>query len=180
LLGTVLSVCTCWFYNMVTLPPWLVSTDSGTCSYHCFLSNCTPVSLHCWSVAVHTLYHVFLCAVLLPVLGMLILCGLLSRQIVGTVCSCYLSLCSIFLSHIIVFVAPGLVLPLFHFQFLLLGLLLLFLLLKCPPCCYITLTNIGIYFDNTHTCTSEQFPCIKFLHKIPESSTIESDSMFLC
>ena len=74
------------------------------------------------SVVVHTLYHVFLCTVLLLVLGMLILCGLLSHQIVGKVCSCYLSLCSIFLSHNILFVTPSLVLPLFHFQFLLLGL----------------------------------------------------------
>jgi hypothetical protein len=46
LLGMVLSVCTCWFHNMVTIPPWLVSTDFGTCSYQRFLSNCTPVSLH--------------------------------------------------------------------------------------------------------------------------------------
>jgi len=46
LLGIVLSVCTCWFRNMVTLPPWLVSIDFGTSSYQCFLSNCTPVSLH--------------------------------------------------------------------------------------------------------------------------------------
>ena len=50
---------------------------------------------------------------------MLILCGLLSRQIVVKVCTCYLSLCSIFLSHNILFVAPCLLLPLFHFQFLL-------------------------------------------------------------
>jgi len=34
-------------------------------------------------VVVHTLYHVFLCTVLLPGLGMLILCDLLSRQVVG-------------------------------------------------------------------------------------------------
>jgi hypothetical protein len=40
LLGIVLSVWTCWFYSMVTLPPWPVSTDFGTCSYQCFLSNC--------------------------------------------------------------------------------------------------------------------------------------------
>jgi hypothetical protein len=33
LLGMVLSVCTCWFHNTVTLPTWLVSTDFGTCSY---------------------------------------------------------------------------------------------------------------------------------------------------
>jgi hypothetical protein len=31
---------------MVMLPPWPVSTDFGTCSYQCFLANCTPVSLH--------------------------------------------------------------------------------------------------------------------------------------
>ena len=37
LLGIVLSVCTCWFHNMVTLPPWLVSTDFGTCSYQLLL-----------------------------------------------------------------------------------------------------------------------------------------------
>ena len=37
LLGIVLSVCTYWFHNMVTLPPWLVSTDFGTCSYQCFI-----------------------------------------------------------------------------------------------------------------------------------------------
>jgi hypothetical protein len=35
----------------------------------------------------------------MPVLGMLILCVLLSHQIVGKVCICYLSLCSIFLLH---------------------------------------------------------------------------------
>ena len=27
LLGIILSVCTCSFHNMVTLPPWIVSTD---------------------------------------------------------------------------------------------------------------------------------------------------------
>ena len=44
----------------------------------------------------HTLYHVFLCIVPLPVLGMLILCGILSHKIVGKVCICCLSLCSKF------------------------------------------------------------------------------------
>ena len=99
---------------MVTLPPWFVSNNFGTCSYHSVF--CPIVLLFpciCWNVVVHTLYHVFLCNVLLPVLGILLLCGLLSRQIVGKVCTCCLSLCSIFLSHNILFVAPGLVLPLF-------------------------------------------------------------------
>jgi len=39
LLGMVLSVCTCWFHNMVTLHPWLVSTDFGTCLYPLFNKN---------------------------------------------------------------------------------------------------------------------------------------------
>ena len=43
---------------------------------------------------------------------MLILCGLLSLQIVGKVYTYYLSLCSTFLSHTVLFIAPGLVLPL--------------------------------------------------------------------
>ena len=33
LLGIVLSVRTCWFHNMVTLPSYLVSTDFSTWSY---------------------------------------------------------------------------------------------------------------------------------------------------
>jgi hypothetical protein len=36
LLVVVLSVCTCWFHNMVTLPSGPVSTDFGTCWYQCF------------------------------------------------------------------------------------------------------------------------------------------------
>ena len=52
LLGIVLSVCTCWFHNMVTLLPWIVSTDFCTRSYQCFLSNCTPVSLHMFIIII--------------------------------------------------------------------------------------------------------------------------------
>ena len=60
LLGMVLSVCNCWFHNMVTLPPLLVSTDFGTCSYQCFLSSCTPVSLHMLKCSwAHTLSCLF-------------------------------------------------------------------------------------------------------------------------
>ena len=61
LFGIVLSVCICWFHNMVTLPPWLVSTDFGTCSYQCFLSNCIPVSLHMLKCScAHTLSGLFM------------------------------------------------------------------------------------------------------------------------
>jgi hypothetical protein len=42
----VLSVCTCWSHSMVTLPPQLLSTDFGVCSYQCSVPNYTAVSLH--------------------------------------------------------------------------------------------------------------------------------------
>ena len=57
LLGIVLSVCTCWFHNMITLPLWLVSTDFGTCSYQCFLSNCTPVYYYYYYYYHHHHHH---------------------------------------------------------------------------------------------------------------------------
>ena len=47
----------------------------------------------CWNVVGHPLCHVFLCAVLLPILGMLMWCGLLSHKIVDIVCICYVVLC---------------------------------------------------------------------------------------
>jgi hypothetical protein len=45
LLGTFLSVCTCWFHNMVTLPSRIVSTEFGTWPYQCLVSNFTLISL---------------------------------------------------------------------------------------------------------------------------------------
>ena len=83
LLLIVLSVWTRWFHNMVTLSPWLVSPDFGT-SVFCQIVPLFPCI--CWSVVVNSLYHDILCTVL-PILGLLILCGLLSRQIVGEVCT---------------------------------------------------------------------------------------------
>jgi len=46
LLGMVLSVYTCWFYNMLTLLSQLVLTVFDTWSYQCSLSNFTPILLH--------------------------------------------------------------------------------------------------------------------------------------
>jgi len=101
---------------------------------------------------------------------MLILYGLLSRQIVGKVCTCYLSLCSIFLSHNILFLAPGLVLPLFHFKFLLLDLssiargtcllhlLLLLLLLLLLTAKEMSLGGNGPYTSYQLPDTSYQLP----------------------
>jgi len=46
LLGIVLSVHTCWYHNMVTLPSRFVSTDFGRWSYFCSLSIFIPTPLH--------------------------------------------------------------------------------------------------------------------------------------
>jgi len=73
LLVIVLPVWTCWFHNMVTLPPWLVSTDFGTCSYQCLLPNCTPVSL-----------HILKCSLLLLLL-LLLLCSVICVHCVSEV-----------------------------------------------------------------------------------------------
>ena len=55
LLETVLSFCICWFHNMVTLPPWLVSTDFGTCSYQSFCPIVPLFPCICWSIVVDIL-----------------------------------------------------------------------------------------------------------------------------
>jgi hypothetical protein len=63
LLGIVLSVRTCWFHYMVTLPSWVLSTDSGTWSffvwfYSYFLAYVTmQFSTH----SVMSLYVLFFC-----------------------------------------------------------------------------------------------------------------------
>ena len=61
LLGTVLSICTCWLPNMVTLPSQLVTTNFGTWSHQRSFSNFTPLSLHMlkrsWA---HTLSRLFM------------------------------------------------------------------------------------------------------------------------
>jgi hypothetical protein len=76
LLGMVLSGCTSWFHNMVTLPIWLLSTDFGVCSYQNSVSNFTPISLHVLVLKcsrAHTHYHVVWCIVLLLLLLLLLL-----------------------------------------------------------------------------------------------------------
>jgi hypothetical protein len=60
--------------------------------------------------------------VLSPILDMLILCGLFSRQIVDIVCICNLFVWNIFV-FLIFFYNVDLVLLQCHFRFLLLGLL---------------------------------------------------------
>jgi hypothetical protein len=44
-LGMVLSVCTCWFYNIVTLPSQLISINSGMYSDKSSVTNFTRISL---------------------------------------------------------------------------------------------------------------------------------------
>ena len=57
LLGMVLSVCTCWVQNMVTLTSWHVCTEFGTCSYRCYLSSFTPVALHTYYYHYYYYYY---------------------------------------------------------------------------------------------------------------------------
>src|SRR5215475_10165232 len=67
---------------MVTLPPWPVSTDFGTCSYQCFLSKCTPVSLHMLKCScAHTLSCLFMyCSFASIIILLLLLLLLLSSS----------------------------------------------------------------------------------------------------
>ena len=97
LLGTVLSDCTCWFHHMVTFPSWLVSTDIGTWSYQCLLSNFTPIFLHMLKCSwAHTLSCLLIYCSFANI-GHMIWCVLSSHQIVYGVCICCLLLFVIFL-----------------------------------------------------------------------------------
>jgi hypothetical protein len=117
LLGTVLSVL---FHSMATLPPWFVSTDFGTCPYQCLLSNYIPVSLGMlkskWALTLSCrfIYSSFASIGYADMIW----------SIVSSNCwqSPHLLSVSVFniLLHSTSFVTLGLVLPLFHFQFLLL------------------------------------------------------------
>jgi len=108
--------------SLYLLPPWLVFTDFGTCSYQCFLSNCNPVSLHMLKCScAHTLSSLFMyCS--FPSIGH----ADIMWFIVSSNCWQSLHMLSVSVSNI--FVAYyfartlGVVLPLYHFQFLLLGL----------------------------------------------------------
>jgi len=86
----------CWFWHMIT--PLLTG--------HFTPFPCT-----------HTLCHVSLWTVLLPVLVTLMLCDLLLRQTVDIIYISYLFLYVIFLLHGILFVMPDPVLILFHCTF---------------------------------------------------------------
>jgi hypothetical protein len=133
LLRIVLSVRTCWFYNMVTLTSRLVSTDFGTWSYQSLLSNSIPISFHMLKCSwAHTppclfmycsfanTWHGCMCSTFstdcVQSLQSDMVCSTLS-SIVYRVCSCYLFLLVIFLSHDILFAMPDTILLLFfHFQ----------------------------------------------------------------
>ena len=63
LLGIVMPVCTCWFHNTATLPPWLVSTDLAHVHTSVFGLIVPLFPCMCWSGVVHSIYRVFLCTV---------------------------------------------------------------------------------------------------------------------
>jgi hypothetical protein len=75
LLGMVRSVYIFLFHDMFTLPLWLVSTDFGTWSYQCSLSNFPLISLH---LSNHNWAHALPCLFMYYPFANI---GLLSRQI---------------------------------------------------------------------------------------------------
>jgi hypothetical protein len=61
LLEMALSVCTCPFNYLITLPSWLIYTDFSASSYQYPLSNNTPIPLHTSKCnRVHNLSCVFM------------------------------------------------------------------------------------------------------------------------
>jgi hypothetical protein len=84
--------------------PYLLSDNLGTSLYQCSLSNFTSTSYICYRVVQHTQYQVSLYIVLFSILGILIKCGLLSRQIIDTICIRHLFLMVILLLDNNVFV----------------------------------------------------------------------------
>ena len=103
LLATVLSVCTVG--STIPLPylqdlyqPISVHGHTGV---RCVIFP--PFPHICYSAVQHTLYHVSLCTVLLPALGMLIWCVVLSLQIADTVSNLLsVSVCNIFVAWYLV------------------------------------------------------------------------------
>jgi hypothetical protein len=89
-LGMFRTAFTSSFHNVVTLPSRLVSTNFGTWSYQCSLSNFIPVSFHMLKYSYHKLHNISLCTVHLPILSKLIQCGLLSRNVVDIICIWFL------------------------------------------------------------------------------------------
>ena len=128
----IMSVCGwVWFYQfvlvdstiwLITLPPLLDSTDFGTCSYQCFLSSCTPVSLHMlkcrWA---NTLSCLFVYCSFASIGHADIMWSIPLSNCWQILHLLLLSMLNILLRSIS-FVTLGLVRPLFHFQFLLLDL----------------------------------------------------------
>ena len=115
LLGIVLSDSTCCFHNMVTLPSWLASTDFGTWSCRCLLSNFTPFFLAYIKVQLSNTLSCLLMYCYFANAGQSVMmgCTVSSKSVQGLH---LLFLFVIFLSYVIWFAMPHIVLLLFHFQ----------------------------------------------------------------
>ena len=98
-------------------------------SVHCLILSIFSCMFQCRRTHTHSLKHFIMSVriVLVPIWVMLILCVLLSHQIVDIACICSLLLSVIYIYiyiyiyilYDVMFVMPDLVLLLFHFQFLL-------------------------------------------------------------
>ena len=89
----------CRFHSTVTLRSWPVYKIFGTGPYNCLLYNFPPFSYICYSAVQHTLYHVSVCTVLLPILDMPMWWVPLPRQIVYSLHLLSVSVCNIFVAR---------------------------------------------------------------------------------
>jgi hypothetical protein len=103
LLGTVLSVCTFWFHNIVTLHSRFVSTDFGTWSCQCSLSNFTPISLHMLKCSwTHALSHVSSCTFFATIGNAVMMCSTVSSYRLQCLNLLSVSVCNIFVAWYLV------------------------------------------------------------------------------
>jgi hypothetical protein len=88
---------TCWFHNMVTLPSWLVSSNFGTCSYQCSLSNFTHISLLMLKCSwAHTLSYLFMYSSFANIGLEDIMCSIVSSNCWHSLHVLSVSVCNIF------------------------------------------------------------------------------------
>ena len=100
-LVTVLTLLHFWFHNVVTSTSWLVSTESGACSYQCLCFNFTLISLYMLKCSwAHTLSCLFLYGSFVSIGRSDMKCSSVSSNFLQGL-HCYLFRFVIFLLHLV-------------------------------------------------------------------------------
>ena len=92
----------CSFHNTATLHSVPVYTNFCTRPHNCLLYNFPLFPYTCYSAVQHTLYHVSVCTVLLPILDVPLWCVPLSHQTVYCLHLLSVSVCNIFVAWYLV------------------------------------------------------------------------------